>query len=209
MRFLPLLVAAACAQPTSTWMPQPAPPPPAAADRHIAFNGRALDPAGLAALERLEEQYGRRLPDGAYWYDPACGAAGLWRGPQIAILPAGLELGGPLPPEASGGGDGRLTGIFINGRELHPIDKQNLIAIFGQAWPGRWHVDGHGNAGPEGGPVMMNLYLAARQRAQPSESRGGLYRSDRPGESLFVSQGCVMASGKLGDGTYDYSAGCD
>jgi hypothetical protein len=211
------LVAVACMQPVpgAGMQPQPVAPPGPSGPRSVAFNGRPLDAAGLSTLAALEQRYNQRVPDGSYWYDPVSGAAGVWNGPMIALLPAGLTLGGPLPAEASGGGHGRLTGVFINGRELHPVDVQNLRASLGQVWPGRWRVDAHGNAGPENGPPVMNLYVIAQQR-RAAGGRGGAdpyYRSDRPGESTFITQGCAAVSGSLGSGgdkrDYSYYVGCD
>jgi hypothetical protein len=163
----------------------------------------------------IERMYGKPTPEGDYWYDPVSGAAGGWGGPALGFLPAGLQLGGPLPPNASGGGRGTLTGVFINGRELHPIDVQVLIAIYGQAIPGRWWVDGQGNAGQEGGPPLINLVALARQRAASGNGKGAesYYRSDGRGNNAFVGGGCVSTSHTTGSGsdkkTYDYyGPGC-
>jgi hypothetical protein len=139
--------------------PAPATPvsPPA---RAIHINGNALDAGELATLVQLETAAGTRLPDGKYWYDPVCGAFGAWGGPVLVIIPAGLKLGGPVPANASGGG----TGIFINGRELHAFDVLYLQHLLGPIQPGRYFTDAFGNAGAEGGPVLVNLYVAAQQR---------------------------------------------
>src|SRR5678815_6122123 len=96
-----------------------------AAARKVRFNTRLLGAAELATLERLERGVGR-LDDGAYWYDPRTGASGRWGGPALAFLPPGLTLGGPLPGDASGGGQGTLTGVFVNGRE--PVSYTHLRA---------------------------------------------------------------------------------
>jgi len=137
-------------------------PPAATADqvsvRQLQVNAKALSADGLATLVRLEALYRTRLPDGAYWYDPMCGAFGAWGGPTLAVLPAGLPLGGALPAEASGGG----TGIFTNGRELHAFDVHYLQYIIGPIQPGRYFTDALGNAGLEGGPVLVNLVHAAQ-----------------------------------------------
>jgi hypothetical protein len=142
--------------------------------RHITFNGGPLDARGWRVLEQLETLGGgQRLPDGDYWYDAMSGVAGRWGGPAAALLLPGLPLGGRLPPQASGGGQGRLTGIFVNGRELHPGDVRALIATYGQAWPGRWWVNGVGDFGPEGGVAIGNLRRAAVAARGGSWSRGG------------------------------------
>jgi hypothetical protein len=132
--------------------------------RRVTFNAAPLDERGWRVLEQLEALGGARLPNGEYWYDPASGAAGRWGGPAAILLLPGLPLGGRLPAQASGGGNGRLTGIFVNGRELHPYDVAALIATYGQAWPGRWWVNGAGDFGPEGGPAVGNLRRAAAAR---------------------------------------------
>lgn len=193
--------------------PQPAPvakpPPPPAAPRYW-FNGRAATQGDLAIVAQIERLYGTPAPPGQYWYDSASGAAGRWGGPTLGFLPAGLALGGRLPPNASGGGDGRLTGLWINGRELHPVDVQVLTTILGRVIPGRWWVDAQGNAGQDGGPAVMNVLLIARQRGKAAES---YYRSDGRGSNAFVGGGCVSVSSTSGSGsdkktTDYYSAGC-
>jgi hypothetical protein len=134
-----------------------------ASPRHLTFNGHPASARDLATVALLEQGWHQQLPDGDYWYDTVSGAAGRWGGPVAAILPAGLGIGGRLPANASGG----TTGTFINGRELHWLDVQQLIAIFGRVQRGRFWVDANGNAGYEGGPAFVNLYSAARQ------ARGG------------------------------------
>jgi hypothetical protein len=87
---------------------------------------------------------------------------------------------------------------------------QVLIKLYGQAIPGRWWVDGQGNAGQEGGPALLNLVQLARQRGNAAES---YYRSDGSGNNAFVGGGCVSVSTTSGSG-YDkktsdyYSSGC-
>jgi hypothetical protein len=214
MHTLPVLVALALAACVPATAPQPvAQPSPTAAGpetRRFSFNGRVATAEDLQVLAQVEQMYGRPAPAGDYWYDPVSGAGGAWGGPTLGFLPAGLALGGPLPPNASGGGDGRLTGVFVNGRELHPVDVQVLMSIYGQVIPGRWWVDGYGNAGAEGGPAMFNLVQLARQRGGGADS---YYRSDGTGNNVFVGGGCVSASTTLGSGddkrTYDYyGSGC-
>jgi hypothetical protein len=134
-----------------------------AVERRVTFNGRTLDALGWRVLGQIETFAGGKLPDGAYWYDPISGAAGKWGGPAAILLLPGLPLGGALPAQASGGGNGRVTGIFVNGRELHRDDVRALLAIYGQAWPGRWWVNAAGDFGVEGGPPVGNLRRAAAQ----------------------------------------------
>jgi hypothetical protein len=147
------------------------------AGRKITFNRRPLTRADAKILQQLEAQSGQRTPDGDYWYDAKSGAAGKWGGPATVILPAGLSLGGPLPANASGGG----TRVFINGREIHPIDRYRLQQLLGRpVMPGRYWVDAQGNGGLEGGPAIVNLYAAARQQGGGGSGGGRdwTYHSD-------------------------------
>src|SRR5258706_12537116 len=95
---------------------------PGIAGGRVAINGVRLTAPQIAALER---RFLVRILDGSYWYDRACGAWGLTGGPTLGFIPAGLDVGGPLPADASGG----HTGVFVNGRELHPFDVAGLQQI--------------------------------------------------------------------------------
>jgi len=161
----------------------------------IEVNGTALDAAGRGTLAQIEGLIGT-VPPGRYWYDAASGGAGVWGGPASAYLGPGLPLGGRLPAEASGGGSGRLTGVFVNGRELHPIDVQGLRQVLGQVQAGRWWWDAAGNVGREGGPTAFNFYWVVQQQQRTSTSRS-TYRSKGNGESTYVGQGCVAVHGRL------------
>jgi hypothetical protein len=185
--------------------------PGAIRPRAIEFNGRPLDAAGLALLQQIEARLGP-VPDGRYWYDPASGGAGLWGGPAIAYLGPGLHLGGPLPAQASGGGHGRLTGVFVNGRELHPLDVQGL-ATLGPVIPGRYWWDGAGNVGVENGPVLFNFHAVVAQRQAAARSGGFYHRADASrGQSTYVGKGCAAVHGRLRasdeGSSYSYYAGC-
>jgi hypothetical protein len=176
----------------------------------IQINGRPLSERDRQIVQRLEMQSGQPAPDGSFWYDNATGVLGLWGGPGIGVLPAGLGLGGALPANASGGGHGRLTGVFINGREIHPQDYRFLSELVGQPiMPGRYWADARGYAGLEGGPPLVNLAQLAAARAS---SHGPYYRNKGKGESTFVGQGCAAVHGKLGSGEseqkYSYYVGC-
>lgn len=138
--------------------------------RRITINGRRLTVDQEVRLERIELYYDVRIPDNDYWYDNRSGAAGFWHGPAVAALPAGLRLGGPMPPDCSGGN----TGVFVNGRELHAVDVANLSDL-GPVYRGRYWLDANGNYGIEGGPLLGNLFVIARRMRAP-------HRVYEPGE---------------------------
>jgi hypothetical protein len=124
-------------------------------------------------LIAYEQQYRIRIQNAEYWYDRTCGAWGLQGGPTLGFIPAGLDLGGPLQPEASGTG----TGIFLNGREAHPQDVLALQSVLGPITPGRYFIDAQGNAGHEGGPPVVNLVVASRGAAA-RDGGGGTWHSN-------------------------------
>jgi len=149
-------------------------------ERKIRINGQPLDPEQMARLEEAESRYRFRLPDADLWYDARSGAIGLWKGPAAGFLPAGLKLGPKMPANCSSGG----TGVFVNGRELHPIDVMALRQ-FMTVLPGRWWVDAHGNGGIEGGPAMFNLVSLAQQvRSRGSGNSAWSRRVDVGGGSM-------------------------
>jgi hypothetical protein len=154
--------AAACAQPE-------------AGARRITFNGDSLTLKQERTLEALELRYAAHLPDGAYWYDNRTGAMGFWNGPAFGIVPAGLGLGGPMPANCSGGG----TGVFVNGRELHPLDVAALMQI-GPVYRGRYWMNAYGDFGLEHGPMLGNLVAMINQRR--GGGGGGQHRVYSPGE---------------------------
>lgn len=119
-------------------------------------------------MESLEARYGVPIEAGRYWYDAACGAWGLEGGPAAGILLPGLPLPGPMPADISGRG----SGVFINGREIHALDKEGLLALFGQAPAGEYWMDAQGNLGSVGGPAIVNLFAAIRA-AQAAAGGGG------------------------------------
>ena len=140
--------------------------------RNITFNGQILTPDQQYRLELLERYYRVRLPDNRYWYDNRSGVMGLWNGPAVAVLPPGLGFGGPMPANCSGGG----TRVFVNGRELHPLDVARLAQIM-PVYPGRYWVDANGDFGIEHGPKLGNL-IAISAPAQGD----GQHRVYGPGE---------------------------
>jgi len=129
----------------------------------IVVNGVRLKPAKIQMLMAL----GLRPQPGRYWYDRVSGPWGVAGGPtQGQILP-GLELGGRLRPDASGG----RTGVFINGRELHPLEVRYLQGCT-PVRRGRFWMIANGMVGPEGGPPQANLVVLCRQ-AQARQAPGG------------------------------------
>jgi hypothetical protein len=145
------------------------PAPPAS----VMVNGQELDQTQLALLL---QRYGTPVAPGRYWYDPRTGFWGHEGGPTRGQLQAGEPVGGPLAADASGRG----SGVFVNGRELHAQDVQQLDALFAlfgtRTLPGRYWADAQGNFGTENPPRLLgNLRAMARE----SERRGA------PGKSGY------------------------
>ncbi len=151
------------------------------------FINRVAIPADTLRL--LEQQFQTSIPAGRYWYDRISGAWGLEGGFARGLTVAGLPVGGRLPADISGGG----TGIYINGRELHPVDAAGLTQLVGQVMPGRYWLDAQGYAGPENQPASTNLFLAARQLYQQNGGVGenygggaGSYSNPRTGIGILT-----------------------
>jgi hypothetical protein len=159
--------------------------------REVYVNRVKLNDVTLGALQT---QYGIPIQDGRYWYDAICGAWGVEGGPTAGFIYPGLNLPGPMPVDISQGG----TGIFINGREIHPQDQAALRQIFGTTIPGRYWLDAQGNLGPEGGVAIANLAAAI------SASRGAQSGSVTHGYGKgYGSRGTVgggMYSGRTATG---------
>jgi hypothetical protein len=157
--------------------------------RSIVVNRKALT---NEEVEKLEREHQVRILDGAYWYDPVSGAWGLEGGPTMGFLPARMELGGPLPSDASGSG----SGVFVNGRELHPLDAASLQRL-APVQPGRYWVDERGNYGRDGSPsALLNLVLL---------SNAAIARSGGSPEGGSHITGIGLA----GDGRTGYTMGRD
>ncbi len=141
-------------------------------------------------------QSGVQIVPGAYWYDAMSGLFGVIGGPGVGFTLPGLALGGDLPADASGTG----TYVFVNGRELHPMDIGLLTSLLGPVYPGRYWLRYDGFYGVEGGPAIGNL-IALAQRA----GGGGGYNRTNPfghlgsdGQSSYFfdpSTGCSVISG--------------
>ena len=115
---------------------------------------------------------------------------------MAGLMPAGLALGGPMPANASGGGSGTLTNVWVNGRELHPYDVMQLQQLVGQVYQGRWWVDAQGNFGQEGGAALGNLYALSQQRSNSGGGGDSYYSRDQNG-SVFVGGGCGVYEGTV------------
>jgi hypothetical protein len=183
-----------------------APPPTPARARKIKINGVALGSVETQTLARLEAAGGVVLPDGAYWYDAFSGAFGVWGQPAGAFIGAGHRLGPPVPARASNG----TSGVFINGRQLQHGEVAFLSALIQYPWqPGRYFVDAQGNAGLEGGPVLVNLVAAAQTHQRASAGGGGsvhLHSGYGSNQSWFSSEnGCKMFMDSKGN---SISSGC-
>ncbi len=167
----------------------------AASTGAVRINHVPLDTRTLAALET---QLGGAVASGDYWYDAFSGLYGVMGGPGLGFTVPGLELGGDLPANASGGG----TSVWVNGRELHPMDVAALMAVVGTVFPGRYWLRYDGFYGAEGGPAMGNLMALAQQQGQggaPGYNRtsvGGHIGSD--GQTSFYMDpgtGCSVIPG--------------
>ena len=158
--------------------------------RGLTFNGTVLTQQQQTRLEQIEREYAFHLPDGGYWYDTRSGAFGRWSGPTEGRFPSGLELGGAMPADCSGGG----SGVFVNGRELHPLETAALD-IFLPLSPGRYWLDADGNGGNEGSPVArFNLLTRALETLAGSRHRQGSSRAQRvPGAAAASARepGCL------------------
>lgn len=177
-----------------------APTASAATQRNVVINGQ---PLAAAQLAELESHFQLRINDGRYWYDRISGAAGPEGGPTLGFIVPGLDLGGPLAANASAGN----TGVFINGRELPQYDLIALTRLVGFVQPGRYFLDGMGNAGFEGGPPIINLVAASRQaQAQSGGGGDGWYSGNvNAGGNESGGTGYVMgtdASGKSWGASY-------
>lgn len=172
-----------------------APPQPAAAAqgpaRGLVVNGVELDAQMRAALAQA---YGA-VPDGKYWYDPMSGLVGVAGGPSSGQILPNLPFG-TLAADASGGGDGTLTGLFINGREIHPDEAKLLMAMFGYVNPGRYWLGPNFVGGYEGGPAMFDLRASARGAGQGGE----------PGYNRSTLFGDLMSDGQC-SGYFDPNSG--
>ena len=168
--------------------------PVAGGRRHVVINGHRLSDEELA---RAEQAYRIRIPDADYWYDRTLGAWGARGQPTMGFIAPGLDLGGPLRPDASGGG----TSVFVNGRELPPPDLVALQQVTGPVPPGRYFITTQGLAGYEGGPALWDLAaLAARSgggggNTWQSRITGASGFSDGHTGAVFLPNGGIVSTG--------------
>ena len=158
----------------------------------VRVNNQTLDPNIVAQLSQF---YGT-IPGGDYWYDPISGLWGIQGGPSTGQIMPFLPLGGPLASDASGGG----TGVFVNGREIHQQEYQQLMKAYGQVIPGRYWMNAQFIGGFEGGPAIFNLGASAGSRSSGGYNRntiGGGLMSDgncsgylHPGGATVMTGNC-------------------
>lgn len=123
--------------------------------RSVIINGQPLSDQEIRTLEQM---YRVRLQPGDFWYDRITGAWGVRGGRTAGFILPGLNLGGPMPEDASAGN----TGVFINGRQLPLQDVVLLQQIVPMVLPGRYWLDAQGNFGLEGGPPLGNIWALVR-----------------------------------------------
>ena len=122
-------------------------------DATVSFNGEELDASSLEDLHRLQRELGFQLHAGEYWYDARSGATGRAGGPTAGFLPSGLRLGGAMSPRCSDG----HTELYLNGRELHEVDRRGLERLLGPIPCGRYWMDDTGHIGLDGQPAAYDL----------------------------------------------------
>ena len=144
----------------------------------------------ISQIQEFQARYGIQMQPGDYWYDKSSGAWGFMGGPTVGFLLPGVNIGGALPANASNG----RTRVFINGRQLHYQDLLGLQQLLGYVQPGRYWVDGYGNAGYEGGPALVNLWQLARKQKQQNQS--SFYRNSYTGIGAGSSGGTSYVMGK-------------
>lgn len=89
--------------------------------RKVVVNGVPI-PDHL--VKKAEEQAGPIHP-GTYWYDVQAGFWGVAGGQCLGIIPPFIEeFSYPMTRDCSAG----RTGIFVNGRELHHMDREKLCS---------------------------------------------------------------------------------
>jgi hypothetical protein len=149
----------------------------------VTINGVALEPQ---VRQALESYYRTAIAPGRYWYDRASGLWGHEGRAAAGQIHAGLNIGGPLAEDASGGN----TGVVVNGRRLSHGEVVALQWIVGQVIPGRYWFDAYGNTGFEGGPPLLNIVALYRQRTQLASG----WNANTPGGNLGSDGSCSYYS---------------
>jgi hypothetical protein len=149
--------------------------------RQVVVNGQVLD---ARTRHALEASYRTRLHAGQYWYDRASGLWGRVGGPSQGQITPGLQLG-RLDARASVGAYAGVTGVYVNGREIHPAELSRLRMLFGSVRRARYWLDASGVAGYEGGPAQFDLRAAA-----VTQRRGSGYIRRGPGGATGSDGSC-------------------
>jgi hypothetical protein len=133
----------------------------------VIINDVELSEKQIAELEQIYKV--KPLP-GDYWYDARSGLYGVAGFQAYGFMLAGHAFG-KLEKNASNGN----TGVFINGRELPQPEWLIWCQLLGYIiQPGRYWLDGNGNAGYEGNPIPTeNLYMAAQRNSYRGSGTGG------------------------------------
>jgi hypothetical protein len=134
---------------------------PAAQTPNVVVNGVALD---AEAQRAIETYYRTQLREGRYWYDHVSGLWGEIGGPSQGQIEPRLKLGRRLDAHASVGTQAGITGVFVNGREIHPIELAQLQRVVGPVRRARYWLNARGIGGYEGGAVQWDLRATAQQR---------------------------------------------
>lgn len=164
----------------------------------IFVNGVALTPDTVQRLAL----YGTQVAPGRYWYDRFSGAWGFEGGPMAGQILPNVPIGGPLRPDASGGG----TGVYVNGRELHPIDVAALRRCT-PVYRGRYWVNAQGIGGIEGGPASFNLVALCQQASGAANNRTFGSRTWHNGDGSWSYHSDITGLGVISDGKDVYVTG--
>ncbi|GAQ86680.1 hypothetical protein KFL_003040070 [Klebsormidium nitens] len=125
-----------------------------AGSERVVVNRKPLTREELAALFNAERPP-PRMDRGNFWYDARSGLWGKMGRPFERIVAPGLEVGGPLPQDASSGS----TRVYLNGRELGKRELR-LFKFAGAKLKSnkRIWLDADGAYGEEGGPAKGNMW---------------------------------------------------
>jgi hypothetical protein len=127
-------------------------------------------PLSKRQIAEIEKQYGVKPKPGNYWYDAKSGLYGVVGYPAYGYMQPNHRFGS-MKKDASNGN----TGIFINGRELPPLEYTVWSYMVG-SWiqAGTYWLDHQGNAGYEGNPTpVINLFVAAKQNGYQGQGGSG------------------------------------